>query len=302
MPAMPTVAASILTFFYALGFPVGALAVSTMSPMAVLGLRFGLAGAILGGWAAAARVAWPTRRTLAHVAVSGLLTQALQFTCLYLALLHGAPAVLGAVIIAMNPVITALLATVVLGERLNWARVGALTLGVAAVLAACAGRLLAVGGVDLVVVLLVVALFSLALGGVYQQRFCAGVDFRATAALQNAVSLIPVAVLAALMPLTVTDPWKAAAAVGAVVLVNAVLAMTLYVRAIGRFGASAVTTLFAVIPAVAGLLSWVMLGQRPDVGIVFGLVLGAAACWLYSAKGAGHKRQGLRPGASGRSR
>jgi drug/metabolite transporter (DMT)-like permease len=196
MPPMPLRSASNLTFFYALGYPIGALAVSAMSPMAVLVFRFGLAGAILSAWALIARVTWPTGRTLAHVVVTGLLTQALQFICLYLALLHGAPAVLGAVIISMNPVVTALLAAAFLGEVLTWTRVGALVLGVVAVSAACAGRLLIVGGVDTVVLLLIVALLSLAAGGVYQQRFCSGVDFRVTSALQNAVALLPVAVLA----------------------------------------------------------------------------------------------------------
>jgi len=28
------------------------------------------------------------------------------------------------------------------------------------------------------------------------------------------------------------------------------------------------------------VLSWLMLGQRPDIGIAVGLVVGAAACWL----------------------
>ena len=44
-----------LTFLYALGYPVGALAVSVMSPMAVLVFRFGLAAAILAGWAMLAK-------------------------------------------------------------------------------------------------------------------------------------------------------------------------------------------------------------------------------------------------------
>jgi drug/metabolite transporter (DMT)-like permease len=280
LPTMPLRAASNLTFFYALGYPIGALAVSAMSPMAVLVFRFGLAGAILSCWALIARVTWPTGRTLAHVLVSGLLAQALQFICLYLALMHGAPAVLGAVVISMNPVVTALLAAMFLGEGLTWTRAGALVLGVLAVLAACAGRLFTIGRVDTVVLLLLVALVSLAAGGVYQQRFCSGVDFRATAALQNAVSLVPVAALATVMPFAVADPWKAAGAVAAVVLLNATLCMTLYVRAINNYGAAAVAMLFAVIPAVAGLLSWLMLGQRPDVGIAVGLVVGAAACWL----------------------
>src|ERR1700749_3877995 len=130
LPQMSLRTASNLTFFYALGYPIGALAVSAMSPMAVLVFRFGLAGAILSAWAVVARVSWPTGRALGHVLVAGLLTNGLQFICLYLALLHGAPAVLGAVIISMNPVVTAVLATVFLGESLTWMRVGALVLGV----------------------------------------------------------------------------------------------------------------------------------------------------------------------------
>ena len=280
MPTMPFRTAFMLTFLYALGYPIGALAVSVMSPMAVLVFRFGLAAAILAGWALMANVTWPKGRTLIHVLISGLLAQGLLFTCLYVALLHGAPAVLGAVIISMNPVVTAVLAATFLGEGLTLMRVGALVLGVLAVLAACAGRLMMVGGVDAVVLLLMVSLFSVAAGGVYQQKFCRGVDFRAIAALQNAVCVAPVVVLAALMPLTVTNPWKAAGAVAAVVLLNATLCMTMYVRAVNDYGAAAVAMLFAVIPAVAGLLSWVMLGQRPDIGIAVGLVVGAVACWL----------------------
>ncbi len=280
MPTMPFRTAFMLTFLYALGYPIGALAVSVMSPMAVLVFRFGLAAAILAGLAMMAGVTWPKGRTLIHVLISGLLAQGLLFTCLYVALMHGAPAVLGAVIISMNPVVTAVLAAMFLGEGLTLMRVGALALGVLAVLAACAGRLMMVGGVDAVVLLLLVSLFSVAAGGVYQQKFCRGVDFRATASLQNAVCVAPVVVLAALMPLTVTNPWKAAGAVAAVVLLNATLCMTMYVRAVNDYGAAAVAMLFAVIPAVAGLLSWVMLGQRPDIGIAVGLVVGAVACWL----------------------
>lgn len=290
MRTMPFGAASALTFFYALGYPIGALAVSVMSPMAVLVFRFGLAGAILAGWALIARVTWPTGRTFAHVMVTGLLTQVLQFVCLYLALMHGAPAVLAAVVISMNPVVTALLAAVFLREGLTWTRVGALVLGVLAVLAACAGRLMTIGGVDMVVLLLLAALVSVAAGGVYQQRFCSGVDFRASAALQNGVALLPVAALATVMPWHVTDPWKAAGALAAVVLLNATLCMAMYVRAINNYGAAAVAMLFAVIPAVAGLLSWLILSQRPDIGIAVGLVVGAAACWL-NAKGSRQQRQ-----------
>ena len=114
------------------------------------------------------------------------------------------------------------------------------------------------------------------------------------AALQNLVSLLPVAALRFVSPWTVTDPWKAVGAVAAVVLFNATTAMTFYVRAINKYGAAAVAMLFAVIPAVAGVLSWLMLGQRPDVGIAVGLVVGAAACWL-NARVSRRQRQDAEP-------
>jgi len=281
-PRMPLRTASAVTFFYALGYPIGNLAVAGMTPMAALVLRFGLAAAILGAWTQLSSAQWPRGRQLGHVLVTGVLMQAVQFCCLYEAVQRGAPAVLCAVLIAMNPVTTAILGAAVLGERLNRWRIVALLLGVVAVLAACASRLMATHGLDPVIVLLVIALLGLSAGGIYQQRFCAGVDFRATSALQNAVALIPAAVLAGLTPFAVHDAVKATVAIAGIVLLNATLAVSLYVRAINTHGAGAVAMLFAIIPAVAGLLSWLMLGQRPDIGIAVGLAVGAVACWLNS--------------------
>ena len=145
-------------------------------------------------------------------------------------------------------------------------------LGVLAVLAACAGRLVMVGGVDAVVLLLLVSLFSVAAGGVYQQKFCRGVDFRATAALQNAACVAPGgrargadAVHRDTTRGRPRSQWPRSCCL------NATLCMTMYVRAVNDYGAAAVAMLFAVIPAVAGLLSWLMLGERPDIGIAVGL-------------------------------
>lgn len=280
LPRMPLTTASAVTFFYALGYPIGTMAVTAMSPMAALVLRFSLAATILASWSVLAGARWPRGAQLGHVLVVGLLIQGVQFCCLYEAVQLGSPAVLCAVVVAMNPVATAILAAVFLRESLGPLRVTALVLGTIAVLAACSKRLMSTDGADPVMVLLVVALLGLSAGGVYQQRFCTGVDFRAMSALQNAVALIPAAALVCLAPFTVHDAGKAAIAVVGMVLLNATLAVSLYVRAISTHGAAAVAMLFAVIPAVAGMLSWIILGQRPDVGVAVGLLLGGLACWI----------------------
>lgn len=295
LPRMPLTTASAVTLTYAIGYPIGALAVGAMTPMAVLVLRFGLAAIILASWAALARTAWPRGAQFGHVVVAGLLIQAVQFCCLYEALLLGAPAVLCAVVVAMNPVTTTILAAMFLRERLGSRRVLALALGVVAVLAACAKRLLSTHGVDPVIALLVVALLGLSAGGVYQQRYCAGVDFRAMSAVQNAVALIPATALALLTPFAVHDAARAAVAVTGMVLLNATLAVSIYLRAISLHGAAAVAMLFAVIPAVAAVLSWLMLGQRPDVGVAVGLLAGGLACWLNSGTSRRRREAPQRP-------
>ena len=289
MPRMPLSTASAVTFLYALGYPIGALAAAAMTPMAALVLRFSLAASILAIWTVLVKAPWPRGAQFGHVVVAGLLIQAVQFCSLYEALQLGSPAVLGAMAIAMNPVTTAILGAVFLREPLGPQRLAALTLGVVAVLAACARRLMSAHGVDPVILLLVLALLGLSAGGVYQQRFCAGVDFRAMSAMQNAVALIPAAALAILTPFSVHDGAKAAIAVGGMVLLNATLAVSLYLRAINTHGAAAVAMLFAVIPAVAAVLSWLMLGQRPDAGVAVGLVAGGFACWL-NTRASGRRR------------
>lgn len=289
LPRMPVTTATAVTFFYALGYPIGTLAVTAMTPMAALVLRFSLAAMILAAWSIVARAGWPRGAQFGHVLVTGLLIQGVQFCCLYEAVELGAPAVLCAVVIAMNPVATAILAATFLREPLGALRAVALVLGVVAVLAACSRRLMSTHGADPVIVLLVVGLLGLSAGGVYQQRFCTGVDFRVMSAMQNAVGLLPALAFAIVTPFTVHDGVKAVIAVSGMVLLNATLAVSLYVRAINTHGATAVAMLFAIIPAVAGMLSWIILHQRPDAGIAVGLVLGGLACWINS-RASGRRR------------
>src|SRR5262249_44083951 len=99
LPRMPLSTASAVTVTYAIGFPIGALAVSSLSPMGVLVLRFSWAAIIRAILAVAAKASWPRGPQIGHVVVTGLLIQAVQFCCVYEALLLGAPAVLCAVVI-----------------------------------------------------------------------------------------------------------------------------------------------------------------------------------------------------------
>ncbi|WP_346764569.1 DMT family transporter [Rhodococcus sp. HNM0569] len=272
-------------FFYALGYPMGSAAVQAATPGIVLAARFVVSALILASIVGARRLAWPQGRQAWHAAVVGMLAQGVQFVGCYQAMYAGVSPVLVALVIAMNPVVTAGAAALALGERLTPRRLIAVGLALIAVVAAFAGRVLDVGHVDSAVGWVVVAVLGLSIGGVYQQRYLREGHPVAVNAIGVTVALIPTAAFAAFTPQHVDDPGRAVWTIGVLVVANSVIAATLYLAAIRQAGAAAVSLLFGVIPSVAALLTWLVLGERPDVGVVIGLALGAAACFVGNDTG-----------------
>ncbi|MFC6707777.1 DMT family transporter [Flexivirga alba] len=270
----------VVVFLYALGYPIGALAVEAMSPGLVLIIRFTVSAPILLLLAAQRGVPWPRGAQLGHVVVVGVLIQAVQFIGCYEALSLGMSPVLVALIISMNPVVTAAFAKPMLGERLSRRRVLALILAVAAVLVAFAGRLGSAGSPGVGVVGVLVALIGLSLGGVYQQRYVRGVDPIMGTGIGLLASVPAAVVFALTQPLHVDRPTQAVWSMVAMIVFSSLLGMSFYLAALRRGGAGQVAMLFAVIPSVSAVLSWVLVGDRPDAGVLGGLVLGAVACLL----------------------
>lgn len=274
--SIPRVPAALFILIWAFGYPLGALGISAMSPMALLTIRFAGSAAVMTGLAVATRRTFPRGRLLAHAAVVGFLTQFLQFGCAYLGLALGVPAAITALVIAINPVATALLAWPALGQRISPRQWLAVALGTCAVLSACLPRVLThLATMGPAIALTVVALLGVALGGIYQQRFCPDMDAVAGNAIGLIVAAIPTAAIAFTTTQEISDPWRAAWVLPIMIVVSSIVGTTLFLRLVRTAGAAATSMLFTLIPAVAAVVSWVLLGQRLDLGIGVGLAFGA---------------------------
>ncbi|QRY62555.1 DMT family transporter [Gordonia sp. PDNC005] len=267
-------------FFYALGYPIGAVAVRAATPGTVLVSRFLASVVILAAIVTARRLEWPRGVQAWHAVVVGFLSQGLQFVGCYQAMYAGVSPVLVALVIAMNPVITAGAAAIMLREPLSRRRVLATVLALVAVCVAFAGRVVDVGHVDAAVGWVVIAVIGLAVGGVYQQRYLTQGHPIAVNTIGVGVALVPASVFAAVTPQHVSDVHEAVWSIAVLVIANSVIAASLYLAAIKQAGAAAVSLLFGVIPSIAALLTWAILGERPDIGVVIGLVVGAIACFV----------------------
>ncbi|MER7013369.1 DMT family transporter [Saccharopolyspora sp. NPDC000359] len=278
--SIPLTLAAPIVFIWASGFPTGKLGVAAAPPFLLTTVRLVAATGLLSAIAVISRSTWPRGGRLGHTAVAGVLTYGAQFGGCYGAMSVGVPASVTALVIAMNPVLTAALAAVLLRERLSRTRLAGLVLGVIAVTVTLGGEVLAEGTLNPGILLALVGLLGFSAGGLYQQRFCGPVDPRSGGAVQSAAAAAAVGAIALFEHGQVTDWPRAAAVLTWLVLAGSVLGTTCYLRAVAVGGASRAASLFSAVPPVAALLAWPLLGETPTVAAVLGIALGAASCVL----------------------
>ncbi|MCT4853819.1 DMT family transporter, partial [Pseudomonas aeruginosa] len=116
-------------------------------PFTFLAIRLLLAAALLAAFALLSRAPWPGSARLAgHVAVAGLLVHGLYLGGVFLAIEHGMSAGLTSLLVGLQPLATAALAGIWLGERVSRRQWLGLALGLAGVALVVLGRIH--GGAD----------------------------------------------------------------------------------------------------------------------------------------------------------
>jgi len=278
------------------GFLVGSIGTRTVAPGTLGFWRFLVASAVLGVIAVAGRGQWPRRPAAwAHLIVSGVLLQTCQFVGVFVALRLGVSAGITSLITDATPLVVAVAAVPLFGERLRFWQVVGLILGFAGVAAAVSSDLAGVGTAAGVLAA-VAGLAGSAGGTLYQKRFGDDMDLRTGMFVQMlaaTVSIIPVTLVSGgfALPLTVT-------AVGSVVwlaLVGSIAAFVLLFYVLKRQpGASATSYLFLVPPATA-LAGAPVLGQHLSLTALLGFALAATGVALVAQSPHAAARQPLEP-------
>jgi drug/metabolite transporter (DMT)-like permease len=274
--------APVFVVLWSSAFVAGVIGTKAASPLFLVFARLIIAGVLLAGITLAMRAPWPRGKQLLHVAVAGLLIQAVQFGALYTAISYGLPGGLVALVQGLSPVVVALLAAPVLGERIGrmqWAGFGLGTIGV---VLAVVGQL-HISGFG--VVLCVIGLLGMGVGTVYQKRFVPDMDPRSGTTVQFLVSAVALGLTSLLVQPPQVAHWGSfVASLAWLVFMNSIAAYLLLNTMLRRMAANRVSTLFFVTPAVSALLAWLIVGQTlPPLGIV-GLVVAGLGVLLATRR------------------
>jgi drug/metabolite transporter (DMT)-like permease len=257
-----------------------------MSPLWFVALRMILAAAIVTGvllvrrgprsrgFGSLSPTAWM------HCAVVGVSTQAILLMTAHVAMTRIAAAPI-ALIQTLNPLLCALLAWPLLGERLRPSQIVGLLLGFVGVLLIL-GLAALHSRADLPdLVGAIAGVCSLSGGTLYFRRFGRTIPPLPGAAAQFLASAAVCTGSAILLENFWTD-WDVGAFAGIAWNTVAVSmgGMALYFLMLTRGTAARATVNFYLVPGVTSVLTWAVLAERLTPTMVFGLFISSAGCWL----------------------
>jgi drug/metabolite transporter (DMT)-like permease len=273
--AFPWVPAGAFVLVWSSGYILGPASVAAVEPFTVLALRFALATLLfvpITRWRRGpVRL---DRQALVRVCLVGLVMNGVQFGFMYLAFEAGLGATLAALLHSLSPVLTVVLAGLLLGERVGPRQVLGLGVGVAGVVLVLGPDVDEAGG-PLGLGLGLLGMLSLSLGTMGQRWIPPRVDPWWSASLQFAATT-PVMVALALTlegPDPVRDPVMGAVTVGLLAVVNSILGLVLLGAVVRRGGAGAGSSVFFLSPPVTAVMAWLLLGETLDLRELAGLVV-----------------------------
>nr|WP_221229628.1 DMT family transporter [Niveibacterium umoris] len=266
------------------GFIGAKLGLPNAEPLTFLLLRYVVVIVLMSGLALAAHARWPSDgRQIMHIAISGTLLHALYLGGVFTAIHRGLPAGITALIVGIQPLLTALGAGALLGERVVTRQWIGLLLGFAGVAMVVAHKTGAVPSTEVVSMLApaLVALLGITLGTLYQKRFCPRFDLRAGSVVQFAASALltlPVACATETMHIDWTPHFVFA--LGWLVLVLSIGAISLLNLLIRRGSAVNVARLFYLTPPTTALLAWAVFGETLTGLALPGMLAAVTGVWL----------------------
>lgn len=276
LAAMP----AIFVLLWSTGFIGAKFGLPYAEPFTFLFIRFVLTLLLLIPLALLMRIPWPTSpRLWTHIAMSGFLVHGAYLGGVFYGIYLGMPAGLAALLVGLQPLLTAAFAGPLLGEkltRLQWVGLSLGLIGICLVL----GSKLEIGeslfdGFGISALLCVTAaLMGISLGTLYQKRYCTTMPLLSGAVIQYLAAGVLLG-SGALLFETRQVEWSSTfiLTLAWLVLILSIAAILLLMALIKKGEASRVASLFYLVPPVTALQAWWLFDERlPLLGLA-GMVI-----------------------------
>ncbi len=269
-----TLIAPVFVLLWSTGFIGAKFGLPYAEPLTFLSIRFGIVVALMTLWVLASRAAWPTRQQSGALLIVGVLLHGVYLGGVFTAIWLGLEAGIAALIVCMQPILSALLARTMLGERMTGVQWAGLCVGLAGAMLVVSRKLGSGIGDWSGLGLCIIGLFGISIATIYQKKHCADAPMRSGAVLQYLGALALIAPLALIFE-TREVSWTGEFlfALGWLVIVLSLGAVGLLMSLIKRGEASKVASLFFLVPPCTALMAWGLFGETLGFLATLGVAL-----------------------------
>ncbi len=275
-------APGLFVLLWSTGFVGATLGLPYAEPFTFLAHRFAILAVLLSVFGLIWRASWPKTWTEAgHLAIVGLLIHGSYLGGVFWAISHGVQGAVAALIVGVQPVLTAVAAGPYLGEKVSLRQWVGLLIGFGGVALVVGDEFIVDGGSPAGIVACIISLVGITAGTLYQKRHAQGMDLRTGSAIQFAAAAIAMTLLS----LTFEEGYiewtgEFVFAMAWLVVVLSLGAMTLLYILIAQGAASKVASLFYLVPPVVAVESWLLFGEKLDPGDIIGMAVTMTAVAL----------------------
>ncbi len=279
LAAMPAV----FVLLWSTGFVGAKFGMPHAEPFTFLAYRFAITSVLFFLILLAMRVPWPRDPwVVVHAAVVGVLMHGVYLGGVFFSVHNGTSGGISALIVGMQPVLTAVLAGLFLQERLSrraWFGLALGFVGISLVVwrqAGDTGGLLGIGAN-------VAGLIAITAATLYQKRFAGEIDLRTGAAIQFAAAALLMLTMAVATETMIVD-WNLQVILTMTWLVVVLSggAITLLYIMIRRGAASKVASLFYLVPPVVAIETYFLFGEVLTPLALVGMAMAASGVALVT--------------------
>lgn len=274
--------APIFVFLWSTGFIIARYSIPYAEPMTVIFIRFGSVVLCMLPVVLIWKAPWPNRSQMIHIAIAGALLQAGYVGGVWAAVKEGMSAGLTALIVGLQPILTAWFAAWI-AEKVTPRQWLGLVLGLLGVGLVVWAKLSLTGMSHLSLIFIVIALISITMGTLYQKKYCAQFDLRTGSVIQFAASAI---ICLPLMFLFETREiiWAPELILSLIwaVLALSIGAISLLFVMIRNGEATRVTSLMYLTPPTTAIMAWLLFNEPITWTIILGIAITMSAVILVN--------------------
>ncbi len=254
-------APALFVFIWATGYIVAKYAAPHAEPLTFLLWRYAGVVVLMSVLAVVARAVWPSPRDALHLAIAGIGIQAVYLGGVWVAIAHDMPAGVAALIVNVQPVLTAALGFWV-HEKVTPRQWLGVLLGLGGVVLVVWHKLHFADIAWTTVAMCIAALLGMTLGTLYQKRYVPQFDLRTGQVVQFIASILvtlPLAYATESFAVSWNAPLIATLLWSIVVLTGGGISLMFLMLRHGK--ATTVTSYMYLVPLVTAAMAWLLFGE-----------------------------------------